>query len=269
MPRPPIAIGLDMSTTVLEPSSPAAQRASPCAGKPAIDLELSNPAFCGPLALLLELIEKRRLPITEVSLAEVTDQYLERMRSLVGLDPEMLADFLVVAAKLLVIKSRELLPSEPRPPEEPDVAAALQRRLLEYALFRDAAERLRSLEESGHRSYPRQQPPGLSNRAEPPLEPVPPEALRDAMARMLKAIRQDGEPLKLPPVVSVEERIEHLMRHLALRGAATFAELAGATVADVVATFLALLELIRRGAVSAEQQHPFAEIRISLAEAEG
>lgn len=258
-----------MSTTVLEPSPSVVQRPSLWAQRPAIDLELSTPAFCGPLALLLELIEKRRLPITEVSLAEVTDQYLERMRSLVGLDPEILADFLVVAAKLLVIKSRELLPSEPLPSEEPDVAAELQQRLLEYALFRDAAERLRSLEESGRRSYPRQQPPDVSNRPEPPLEPVPPEALRDAMVRMLKALHQGREPLKLPPVVSVEQRIEHLMRHLALRGAATFAELAGATIAEVVATFLALLELMRRGAVSAEQEHPFAEIRISLAEAAG
>ncbi len=93
-----------MSVASLQPSAQATE-------KPAIDLELVTPAFSGPLALLLELIERRRLPITEVSLAEVADQYLERMRTMAGLDPELLADFLVIAAKLLVIKSRELLPS--------------------------------------------------------------------------------------------------------------------------------------------------------------
>src|SRR5512143_2951529 len=114
----------------------------------AIDIELSNVAFCGPLAMLLELIEKRRLPIAQVSLAEVADQYLTRIRTLVGMNADVLADFLVIGAKLLLIKSRALLPSPPREDEKDNVAADLEQRLLEYRIFREAAERLREIEET-------------------------------------------------------------------------------------------------------------------------
>ena len=229
-------------------------------------VELSSPAFCGPLALLLELIEQRRLPITEVSLAEVTDQYLERMRLLVGVDPELLADFLVIAAKLLVIKSRELLPSKPSlSSEEPGPATDLQQMLLEYSIFREAAEKLRQLEESGRRTYPRRPVPASAGRIEPALEPVPPEALRAAMERMLRAIQRPAGVLELSRRVSVQERMEQLLTYLSARCSATFAEIAGNSIDAIVATFLAVLELLRRGEICAEQEAPFAEIRLSLA----
>lgn len=237
--------------------------------RPSIDLELATPAFSGPLALLLELIEKRRLPIAEVSLAEVADQYLERMRSMVGLDPDLLADFLVIAAKLLLIKSRELLPSAaPVPEEETDVAAELQQRLLEYRIFRDAAEQLRQLEESGRRSHTRQ-PLETAARPEPPLAPTPPDALRDAMVRMTKALRQEGRTLELAPRVSVQDRIAFLVDLLASRSYAIFSEVGGCTVAEIVATFLAILEMLRRGVIAAAQDAAFGEIRLSLLPAEG
>ncbi len=237
--------------------------------RPTIDVELSNPAFCGPLGLLLELIERRRLPIAEVSLADVADQYLERMRTLVGLDPELLADFLVIAAKLLVIKSRELLPTSAPLPEELDVAAELQQRLVEYRIFKEAAGQLRLLEESGHRSYPRQSAGPGPSLPEPPLEPVPPDVLRDAMVRMLKALRAEEAPLALAPRVSVEERIQFLLDCISSRGFAVFSEVAGRTVGEVVATFLALLELLRRDLLAAVQESPFAEIRVSRLEPPG
>lgn len=232
--------------------------------KPSIDLELSSPAFCGPLALLLELIERRRLPITEVSIAEVADQYLERMRLLVGLDPETLADFLVIAARLLLIKSRELLPSAPVETEEPDPAAELRQRLLEYRIFREAAEQLRRLEESGRRSYTPRPSAEAPPRPEPPLEPIPPEMLRATMIRMLRALHRTPEPLALVPQVSVRERMDHLVSYLSARFSAAFSELAGRTVHEIIATFLALLELLRQGVIAADQETPFAEIRLSL-----
>jgi segregation and condensation protein A len=230
-----------------------------------IELELTYPAFVGPLGLLLELIEGRRLPITEVSIAEVADQYLERMRSLAGASPDLLSDFLVIAARLLVIKSRALLPSRPAEQIEESPAADLERRLIEYRLFRDAAERLRQIEESGRRSYPRRPAPETAVAPEPPLGPIPPESLRAAMIRMLKALRVETEPLEMPPQVTVRERIEQLMAMLASRGAATFSEISGYSVPFVVATFLAVLELVRQGVLSASQQEPFAEISLSLA----
>ncbi len=244
---------------------PAGSR--PQSTRPTIDLELSNPAFSGPLALLLELIEKRRLPITQVSLTEVADQYLERMKTMVGLDPELLADFLVIAARLLVIKSRELLPSQPaEEAEEADPAADLERRLIEYRLFKEAAEQLRQMEEAGLQSYPRRASAEPREYPEPPLAPIPPEALHFAMLRMLRALKPEGQKLTTEVRVSVAERIQHLLTVLGSRTSARFSELAGTTVCEVVATFLALLELLRRGHVLAEQQEAFGEIHITLAQ---
>jgi len=231
---------------------------------PTIDLELSSPAFCGPLALLLELIEKRRLPITEISLAQVADQYLERMHTLAGTNAELLADFLVIGARLLLIKSRALLPSQPQAADEPNLAAELEQRLLEYRIFKEAAERLRELEENGRRAYPWRSGTEDAERPGPPLEPIPPEVLAAAMARMLKALQPQGDRLELAPRVSVEQRIEHLLDYLATRPAAAFSELAGSTVGEIVATFLAILELMRQGILAVEQESPFAEISISL-----
>jgi segregation and condensation protein A len=251
-----------MSSIASRPTVLSGERAS-------IDLELATPAFSGPLALLLELIEKRRLPITDVSLAEVADQYLERMRTMVGLDPDLLADFLVIAAKLLVIKSRALLPSTApvAEDEEADVAAELQSRLLEYRIFRDAAERLRQLEESGRRSYPRP-PSEAATRPEPPLAPIPPEALRDAMVRMMKALRREEPKLQLAPRASVQERIAFLLEFLTGKGRATFSEVAGSTISEIVATFLAILELLRQGIIAAAQEAAFDQIHLSLAPAQ-
>ncbi|HEX2923518.1 MAG TPA: ScpA family protein [Chloroflexota bacterium] len=240
----------------------------PQSAKPTIDLELSNPAFNGPLALLLELIEKRRLPITQVSLSQVADQYLERMKTIVGLDPEVLADFLVIAARLLVIKSRELLPTQPAVVEEEgDPAADLERRLIEYRIFKEAAEQLKQMEELGLHSYTRQPSAEPPEYPEPPLAPIPPEALHFAMVRMLKALKPEGERLPVEVKVSVAERIQHLLSVLTSRSSAVFSELMGNSVSEVVATFLALLELLRRGRVVAEQQEAFGEIHITLAQA--
>lgn len=229
-----------------------------------IDVELSGLDFCGPLALLLELIEKRRLPITQVSLADVADQYLERVRGMASVSAELLADFLVIGARLLLIKSRALLPSAPHEDEQEDVAADLEQRLLEYRIFKEAAERLRGMEESGLRSYPRQTIPDYSDGSEPPLEPTPPAALAAAMSRMLKALQPDPDQLRLTPRISVEERIAYVLDLIGSKASATFADLAGSTVDQVVATFLAILELMRRGYLVAEQERPFAEIRLVL-----
>ena len=229
-----------------------------------IELELTNPAFVGPLALLLELIESKQLPITMVSLAEVADQYLERMRLLTGMNSEILADFLVTAARLLLIKSRALLPRPSEEPQAEDDAEDLERRLLEYRIFRDAAEGLRELEESGRRSYPRQAPTTPLQSPDPPLAPIRPEELRAALVRMLKAMDPNPEPVAVRAQISVKERIEQLVALLSARGRATFSEVSGATVESIVATFLAILELLRRGLLRAQQDVAFEEISISL-----
>ena len=116
--------------------SAAVQQAAPVT---LADYQLRLPAFEGPLDLLLRLIEKAELPIAEVSLIAVTDQFLAHVRALGGIEPEALADFTAIGARLVLLKSRSLLP---RPPaqddeeEEDDLVA----RLREYQAAKQAAE---------------------------------------------------------------------------------------------------------------------------------
>src|SRR3982074_2778058 len=132
-------------------------------GRPlvATQLELHLESFDGPLELLLLLIEQRRLPITQVSLAQVADQYLAQVHAQPAIDPNLLADFLVIGGKLLLLKSRALLLSEEPDPEVEEVASDLADRLATYRVFRAAAEMLRELEQRGERMYPTTREPLL------------------------------------------------------------------------------------------------------------
>ncbi|MFN2167176.1 MAG: segregation and condensation protein A, partial [Anaerolineae bacterium] len=129
--------------------------------------QVSLPVFEGPLDLLLHLIERQELDITQVSLARVTNQYLDHLARISERNPDNLADFIVVAAKLLLIKSRVLLPRPPAPPasEEEDVGEDLVRQLIEYKRFKEAAHWLQEVEAQGLRSYVRL-------AAAPRLDPV-------------------------------------------------------------------------------------------------
>ena len=161
------------------------------------------PVFEGPLDLLLHLIEREELDITEVSLAQVTNQYLDYIARLSERDPDSLADFLVVAAKLLLIKSRVLLP---RPPaaaatEEEDVGDDLVRQLIEYKKFKEAARWLKEIEDQGFSSYVRVE-------GTPPVERVidlDDVTLDDLMAaiRMALSVEVPAPLLEtaVPPVV--------------------------------------------------------------------
>ena len=142
----------------------------------AVQLQLRLDTFEGPLELLLLLIEQRKLPITQVSLAQVADQYLAQVHAAPELDPDLLADFLAIAGKLLLLKSRALLLTEEHDPEVEQVATDLTERLAEYRVFRAAAEALRELEQRGGRTYPATRPPMVTS-VPAPLTPVGAEAL--------------------------------------------------------------------------------------------
>src|SRR5437879_3040269 len=141
-----------------------------------IQLELHLESFDGPLELLLLPIEQRRLPITQVSLAQVADQYLAQVHALPALDADLLADFLVIGSKLLLLKSRALLLTEEPDPEVEEVATDLAERLATYRVFRAAAEVLRELEQRGERMYATQREPLISTQPAP-LAPLGADAL--------------------------------------------------------------------------------------------
>src|SRR5689334_22535426 len=140
-----------------------------------IQLQLHLDTFDGPLELLVMLIEQRRLPITQVSLAQVADQYLAQVHAQPALDADLLADFLVIGGKLLLLKSRALLLTEEPDPEVEEVATDLAERLATYRVFRAAAAALGELEQRGERTYPTLREPLISTQPAP-LVPLGPDA---------------------------------------------------------------------------------------------
>src|SRR5258708_32240804 len=175
-----------------------------------IQLELHLESFDGPLELLLLLIEQRRLPITQVSLAQVADQYLTQVHAQPALDADLLADFLVIGGKLLLLKSRALLLTEEPDPEVEEVASDLAERLATYRVFRAAAEVLRELEQRGERMYPTVREPSLGT-GPAPLAPLSPAPLLAVWRRF--ALNSTPSEIEFPGVsrASVDERRGHIL----------------------------------------------------------
>jgi len=223
--------------------------------------------FEGPLDLLLQLIERQELDITRVALAQVADQYLEYIALLPEVDPAILADFLVIAARLLFIKSLALLPKPPVMVEEPqeDDGEALARQLAEYKRFKEAAGFLQGREEAGLHCYIRSAPPPKvgGNLHQGEVSPADlAAALRSVLARLAQ---EEPEVVIAPMLFSIEDKIVLIQETLARPGRASFrALLAQATSrVEAIVTFLALLELLKDQQVTAYQERVFGEIIIA------
>lgn len=228
-----------------------------------MEFAVSQESFSGPLGLLLELIEKRELDITKVSLASVADDFLQRLAEQ-KVPPEELADFLLIAARLIYLKSRELMPYL-RLEDEEQGADALAEQLRIYREFVAAAERL---EARFMRSnlYAR---PALRRQFAPTF--VAPMGLHaGALADVYRTVLKRLEPffalseVSMERVKSVEERIEELQGAIATRASMSFADVTRASgkKIDVVMSFLALLELLRRNVVRATQSGAWGDIMI-------
>jgi len=226
---------------------------------------VSIPQFDGPLDLLLQLIERNKLDITHVSLAAVADQYLDYLRSSAQVDTDELAEFVVVGARLLLIKSRALLPRNDEADVDDEAAVDLTRRLRAYDAFRRAADALRAREETGERSYPRLLPPAP--------ESAPPQIIGpgETTLPMLQVAYQQAltrRPPSAPHGTLVREvwTMRSAWRWLwdALGGGQRSFQtmVAGFRRPRLVATFLALLESSRLGLLRTEQAEAYAEIRV-------
>jgi segregation and condensation protein A len=230
--------------------------------------------FQGPLDLLLYLIERAELDITRLSLAQVTDQYLEHLKHLENRDPEEVSAFLVIAARLLQIKSAALLPhppssqetalsSEESPTNEDDLVEQLKR----YKRFKEAAEYLHHRENQNLRTYTRSAPPLLRHlNLKPHLEGL---SLEELILAARNALIQRASPEALEktvmlPRITIRQKITHLLQTLRQIPRVTFRRLLGqrTTRTEVVVTFLAMLELIKQRLVVAHQPTLFAEIEV-------
>lgn len=227
---------------------------------------VSLPVFAGPLDLLLRLIETQQLEISSVSLVAVTDQYLRTVESLEEVDPGALADFLVVASRLVYIKSRSLLP-QPRPADEDadeeEPADALVRQLIEYRRFKEVAGQLRAREDQRLRVYVRTAPPPeLERRLE--LGELSLDHLTAVLARVLaRASTQPTLPrLRTYPVTVAEQIISVRATLAAATQPLTFMDLLSAQTSrlEIIVTFLAVLELIKQHELLARQENAFSTI---------
>ena len=229
-------------------------------------IQLTLPYFEGPLDLLLHLIERDELDITSVALVTVADQYLQVLRQQDQLNLDALADFIWIGARLLLIKSRALLPKPPADDgveAEDEDAGDLARQLMEYKLFKEAAAQLREIERAGMKSYP---------RIAPPPELPPPPGLDGVTLDMLRlmveaALTRKPETKEHHPVIrpykfTVREKIQFLRDRLSAEGRVSFRGVIDAcrTRMEVIVSFMAVLELIKSRVLEAVQDATFSDI---------
>lgn len=225
--------------------------------------------FEGPLDLLLYLIKKDEVDIYDISLERITGQYLEFMEAFKALDLEVAGEFVVMAANLIYLKSRALLPAHVQPPdeeaEEEDPRWDLIRQLVEYKKFKDAAAQLSQRELEQSNLFGRL-PEGGDVAPERPLGDVSVFDLINAFNKVLKRIATKSEDLReiFEENYTVSDKIDLIMKMTSsgvpLKFSELFAQAASRT--EIVVTFLALLELIRVKQLRCVQEEPFAEIEL-------
>jgi segregation and condensation protein A len=230
---------------------------------------IQQPAFSGPLDLLLRLIERRELDITVVSLARIADEYLALVRQMDDPDPQALSEFLLIAARLLQIKSRALLPNPrgaaERTSDEED-GEALARQLREYQRYKQAAAVLRMWEEQSRRCYLRSVPPPTFEQPARQLDVSVADLLRAVQRRLQLRLPLDEPPLPLPAskLITVAEVSAQIRERLGRRAWIEFVDLLDleADRIGVLVTFWATLELLKRREIVAEQSELFGAIAI-------
>jgi segregation and condensation protein A len=241
---------------------------------------VSTPVFEGPFDLLLHLITKEQVDLWEISLSAIVDGYLATLAELRALDLEVATEFLLIAAILVELKTRRLLPGRTDVEFEEELALWEERdlliaRLLEAKTFKDAAESMQRSMDAVSGSYPRTA--GLDERfrslTPDLLAGVTPADLHGAMERLLAPRPQPRVDLDhvAPIRISVADAVSELRLDLARLGHATFARLAAGSGnrLEVIVRFLAVLEMYKQGMVDLDQASNFAELHVSWLGADG
>jgi len=229
---------------------------------------VSLPDFYGPMDLLLGLIEQEDLEITQIALAKVTDQYLEYIHTLQTVTPDALTDFLVVAARLVLIKSQVLLPKPPPSvldPDEEDTTDDLVQQLKDYKRFKQLAIALNDIQATNRRSYVRIAPPP---KIEPKLnmDDLKIDVLLDAVRQALavKPEAPDVGTVVSRETFTIGDQIKTIRQKLHTNRQLSFNELLTGVNSrvEVIVTLLAVLELVKRRVVDVSQIESFGEISI-------
>ena len=221
--------------------------------------------FEGPLELLLELIEKERLDISDISLAEITDKFVAYFSRFQEKDPAYLADFLVIAAKLILIKSKTLLPSFVVSAEEEQELTELKDKLVQYQRIRAAAHAIGAREREQHIAY--HKPSDLRHvRVFAPPTDITARTLYQLFYALMQSLKQEEklEEKRIACIVSFEERIQDIRMRIEQGFAMNFSAVADPrSKVNMIVSFLALLELVRQKFCAAEQECVFGEIKLA------
>lgn len=229
--------------------------------------QIKTDIFEGPLELLLDLIEKQKLSVNEVSLASIADSYVADIKSRASIAPDEVANFLVVASTLMLIKSRSLLPSLPITMEEEVSIQELENRLTQLARMRELSRHIAELAAAGNHMYEHAASYDLPELFYPP-QGVTPRTLHEHITALIHAL-----PIfaisKLPKktmehIVSLEEKITELLKRVEKTLTGSFNTIIGTTAekSEIIVSFLALLELVKQGHVAVEQGAHFGDIKI-------
>ncbi len=234
-------------------------------------IEIITEKFSGPLGLLLSLIEREEMDITEINLAKIADDYVAHVKAAEDIDPDELADFLVVAAKLLYIKSKALLPYLYHDSEE-DEGDDLERQLRMYKDFIEASEKIKSLIAQEKFSF---LPPLIKSRrpssTEPSFSPpnkIHPLSLKQELERLITQLEKNKEVAleerRLEPKINIEDKIFSIKKMLFEKIKVNFTRLLreAKNKTEVIVSFLAVLELAKQKELIFEQEDLFSDIHI-------
>mgnify|MGYP002650739176 FL=1 len=247
-----------------------------------MELEVKLQAFEGPLDLLLHLIEKNKVDIYDIPIVEITEQYLDYVSKMPKDDLDLASEFLVMAATLIDIKSRMLLPKEiDENGEEIDPRAELVEKLIEYKMYKYAAVELRDMQVyAGKSMYKQPTVPEEVSKYEPPvnldslLADVDLNKLNDIFQMVLKRQVDKIDPVRSKfgkiemEEVSLPDKISYVSTTVKKRKKCKFKQLLeeAHSKVEVIVSFLAILELIKVGEIEVRQDETFGEIYIDSIE---
>lgn len=230
---------------------------------------IKTDVFEGPLELLLDLVEKRKLLINDISLANVTDEYMREVTKMQELSLPNTANFITLAATLLLVKSKSLLPVLELTDEEEASIEDLEERLKKYQVIRDAAVPLQASFGARVMYAPQFTPPTITVFV--PDQYCTLDALRAAMQDVVNDLPKKEEPSKatVKVVISLEEMMERLENRIRQNIKTRFSDLHVGEVEKkvIIVSFLAILELFKQGNLLITQSDRFSDIEIELDQA--
>ncbi|MCR4333815.1 MAG: segregation/condensation protein A [Patescibacteria group bacterium] len=225
---------------------------------------IKTDAYEGPFEVLLDLIEARKLLVNELALAHITEDYIQHVRAQTAFPVEETANFIQIAATLLLIKSKSLIPDLALTEDENADVDDLKRRLEAYEKVREASRELVRIFGKKMMLPAGERLPGVVFS---PSRDLSAAALAEAMARVLTAreVVEELPEARVKPLVTIEEMMDQLAKRVQSAMTLSFKDFHGGTKekVEIIVSFLALLELVKQGAVAAEQYDTYGDIRIS------